>query len=78
MPPGVGICGVFPRRLSHFSSLHKISYTTFKTLKKYYSEGLIAAKKIGNKWLWDRYSIDAFFGEDDLKAEALLQGVLQK
>ena len=50
----------------------------FKTLKKYYLEGLIYARKIGNKWLWDRYSIDAFLGEDDLKTEALLQGVLQK
>jgi excisionase family DNA binding protein len=50
----------------------------FKTLKKYHLEGFISAKKIGNKWLWDRESIDAFFGEDDLKTEALLQGVLQK
>jgi hypothetical protein len=50
----------------------------FKTLKKYYLEGFIYAKKAGNKWIWDRYSIDAFFGEDDLKTEALLQGVLQR
>ena len=50
----------------------------FKTLKKYYIEGFICARKVGNKWLWDRRSIDVFFGEDDIKTEALLQGVLQK
>ena len=27
MPPGVGICGVFPRRLSHFPA-----YTKYRTL----------------------------------------------
>jgi len=49
----------------------------FKTLKKYYLEGSIYAKKLGNKWLWDRESIDAFFGEDNLRTELLLQEVKQ-
>ncbi|WP_457644717.1 helix-turn-helix domain-containing protein [Persephonella sp.] len=41
----------------------------FKTLKKYYLEGEIYAKKIGNKWIWDRESIDAFLNEDKVKIE---------
>ena len=53
-------------------------YTSFcfKTLKKYYLSGLISAKKIGNKWLWDRNSIDAFLGEDEVKTEVLLREAL--
>jgi hypothetical protein len=47
----------------------------FKTLKKHYLEGFISAKKVGNKWLWDRVSIDAFLGEDSLKEELLLHEV---
>jgi len=50
----------------------------FKTLKKYYLKGFIYAKKVGNKWLWDRKSIDAYLGEDDLKTEVLLQGVVER
>ncbi|SMO61047.1 Helix-turn-helix domain-containing protein [Balnearium lithotrophicum] len=53
----------------------KYSNLCFKTLKKRYLEGLISAKKIGNKWLWDRESIDAFLGEDSLKEELLLHEV---
>ena len=44
----------------------------FKTLKKYWVEGHISAKKIGNKWLWDRESIDAFLKGEDFAAEILL------
>ncbi len=52
----------------------------FKTLKKLKEEGYITAKKIGNKWLWDRESIDNFFdfSEEDAKAELILHEVLQK
>ena len=47
----------------------------FKTLKKYWTEGYISAKKLGNKWLWDKESIDKFLGEEETEAQILLQKV---
>jgi len=47
----------------------------FKTLKKYWEQGDISAKKIGNKWLWDRESIDIFLKGDDYTAELLLSKI---
>ncbi len=47
----------------------------FKTLKKYWEQGDISAKKLQGKWIWDRESIDAFFGDDDVKVKMILQKV---
>lgn len=45
----------------------------FKTLKKYWEQGDISAKKLQGKWIWDRESIDAFLGDDDVKVKMILQ-----
>ncbi|WP_457681075.1 helix-turn-helix domain-containing protein [Thermovibrio sp.] len=52
----------------------------FKTLKKYRELGYIKGRKAGNKWLWNRYSIDAFLNGEDLDAEAelILREVLRE
>ena len=47
----------------------------FKTLKKYWLEGHISAKKLQGKWIWDRESIDRFFSEDDLRVTKILSEV---
>lgn len=44
----------------------------FKTLKKYYLQGEIVAKKVGSKWLWDRESIDRFLGYEDYAVKNML------
>jgi hypothetical protein len=52
----------------------------FKTLKKLRDNKCIKAKKIGNKWKWDKESIDNFFSfsEEDAKIELILHEVLKK
>ncbi len=53
----------------------KYTNLCFKTLKKYWLEGHLQAKKIGNKWLWDRESIDNFLGEEQVNVKNILQKV---
>ncbi len=45
----------------------------YVTLKKHWELGDIIGKKVGNKWLWDRESIDSFLGENETKAKLILQ-----
>ncbi len=54
-----------------------VEYTglCFHTLKKYWLNGDISAKKLQGKWVWDKESIDAFFGDEDMKVKMMLQKV---
>ncbi|WP_456342353.1 helix-turn-helix domain-containing protein [Thermovibrio sp.] len=58
----------------------KYSNLCFKTLKKYRDLGYIKGRKAGNKWLWNRESIDAFLDgiDEELETQIALHEVLKK
>ncbi|RUM41648.1 MAG: hypothetical protein DSY34_03365 [Desulfurobacterium sp.] len=46
----------------------------YKTLHKL----PIRKEKVGNKWVWDKKSIDEFFSSSDLEEEAKVQSILHE